>query len=100
VANAVDTSSSATEAKTVAEMDTTLYAHEKGPSSTADHIVSLDQHGASLATLYRLVDAYAVNHRAAGSVIVVKDGRNNVFGSYINEPVNRREGQYYGGGDS
>ena len=62
-------------------------------------IVSLDQHGASLATLYRLVDAHAANHRSSGNLIIIRDGQNCRFGAYINESIVKREGQYYGGGD-
>lgn len=63
-------------------------------------LVSLDQHGASLSTLYRLVENYASTNRTAGNVLIVRDGRGNTFGAYLNENIRKREGGYYGGGES
>lgn len=62
--------------------------------------VSLDQHGASLSTLYRLVEVYARTHRTTGNLLVVKDTEGHLFGVFLNEPILRREGTYYGSGES
>lgn len=62
--------------------------------------VSLDQHGASLSTLYRLVEQYAKDHKNVGNVLVVNDAQGNNFGIYVNEPIVRREGTYYGSGEA
>ncbi|KAK6904580.1 hypothetical protein I203_105396 [Kwoniella mangroviensis CBS 8507] len=63
-------------------------------------LFSLDQHGASLSTLYRLVERYGQTHRTSGNLLVVRDGRGNRFGAYINESIVKREGTYYGTGES
>ena len=63
-------------------------------------VVSLDQHGASLSTLYRLVEHYAVTNTASGNVLIVRDSMDNVFGAYMNEAIAKREGSYYGNGES
>nr|XP_031862300.1 uncharacterized protein CI109_002265 [Kwoniella shandongensis]KAA5529372.1 hypothetical protein CI109_002265 [Kwoniella shandongensis] len=63
-------------------------------------LFSLDQHGASLSTLYRLVDKYAQSHRNSGNVLVVRDGQGNRFGVFMNEAIVKREGTYYGSGES
>ncbi len=62
--------------------------------------VSLDQHGSSLSTLYRLVERYAVNHRTSGNLLVVRDSHGNIFGVYLNEAITKREGSYYGSGET
>ncbi|KAK4687988.1 hypothetical protein P7C73_g2131, partial [Tremellales sp. Uapishka_1] len=64
------------------------------------NVVSLDQHGASLSTLYRLIDAYATTHRSSGNMLIVRDGNGHIFGVYLNEAIARREGTYYGSGES
>lgn len=64
------------------------------------NLVSLDQHGSSLSTLYRLIDIYAVNHQSSGNILVIRDGQGNRFGTYMNEPIVKREGAYYGSGES
>lgn len=63
-------------------------------------VVSLDQHGASLSTMYRLVEKYAGSHRGAGNLLIVRDGRDRLFGVYLNESIQRKEGTYYGSGES
>lgn len=63
-------------------------------------LVSLDQHGASLSSLYREAGNYAANHKMAGSLLVVRDMKNHVFGVYLNEPISKREGTYYGSGEA
>ncbi|KIS00055.1 oxidation resistance protein 1 [Cryptococcus deuterogattii 2001/935-1] len=63
-------------------------------------LFSLDQHGASLSTLYRLIDIYTVNHQSSGNILVIRDGQGNRFGTYMNEPIVKREGTYYGSGES
>lgn len=67
--------------------------------SELTNTVSLDQHGASLATLYRLVESYALKNKSAGNILIIRDGTDSVFGVFLNESVTRKEGQYYGGGD-
>lgn len=62
--------------------------------------VSLDQHGASLATLYRLAEQSTSRDPSRASVLVVEDGRGNAFGTFLNENIVRREGTYYGSGES
>ncbi|WWC73233.1 uncharacterized protein I206_107199 [Kwoniella pini CBS 10737] len=62
--------------------------------------LSLDQHGASLSTLYRLVDMFAQTHKTSGNVLVVRDARGNRFGVFLNESIVKREGTYYGSGES
>lgn len=64
------------------------------------NLVSLDQHGASLSTLYRLIDIYSVSHQSSGNILVIRDGHGNRFGTYMNEPIVKREGTYYGSGES
>ncbi|KAK8843413.1 hypothetical protein IAR55_007070 [Kwoniella newhampshirensis] len=63
-------------------------------------LFSLDQHGASLSTLYRLVDKYAQSHPTSGNVLVVRDGKGGRFGVFMNEAIVKREGTYYGSGES
>ncbi|OXG18189.1 oxidation resistance protein 1 [Cryptococcus neoformans Tu259-1] len=63
-------------------------------------LFSLDQHGASLSTLYRLIDIYSVSHQSSGNILVIRDGQGNRFGTYMNEPIVKREGTYYGSGES
>ena len=60
----------------------------------------MDQHGASLSTLYRLTENYSNSHRGAGNVLIAEDGRGNKFGVYMSETIVKREGSYYGGGES
>jgi hypothetical protein len=63
--------------------------------------VSLDQHGASLATLYRQAERNNDGrHQNTGNLLIALDGKGNTFGAYINEPIAKKEGSYYGGGDS
>lgn len=62
--------------------------------------VSLDQHGASLATLYRLIDQYALTHESSGNILTVRDSSGVIFGVYLNEAIVKREGTYYGSGES
>ncbi|WRT68916.1 uncharacterized protein IL334_005898 [Kwoniella shivajii] len=63
-------------------------------------LFSLDQHGASLSTLYRLVDRYGQAHRSCGNILIVIDGKGNRFGVFLNESIVKREGTYYGSGES
>ncbi|WVF65697.1 hypothetical protein IAT40_000428 [Kwoniella sp. CBS 6097] len=69
-------------------------------SSSWTLLFSLDQHGASLSTLYRLVEKYGQTHRTSGNILVVCDGEGNRFGVYLNESIVKREGTYYGSGES
>ncbi|WWC91351.1 uncharacterized protein L201_006294 [Kwoniella dendrophila CBS 6074] len=69
-------------------------------SSTWTLIFSLDQHGASLSTLYRLADKFGQTHKTSGNILVVRDSQGNRFGAFINETITKREGTYYGSGES
>lgn len=62
--------------------------------------VSLDQHGASLATMYRLIAKWAVNHRGVGNILIARDGNGQDFGVFLNEAIVKKEGSYFGGGES
>jgi septal ring factor EnvC (AmiA/AmiB activator) len=50
--------------------------------------------------MYRLIDNYADLHLGAGNLVVVRDGNNRLFGVYLNESIQKREGTYYGSGES
>ena len=50
--------------------------------------------------MYRLIDKYAAQHRGAGNLLVVRDGSDRLFGVYLNENIQKREGTYYGSGES
>ncbi|ORX38874.1 TLD-domain-containing protein [Kockovaella imperatae] len=63
-------------------------------------LFSLDQHGASLSTLYRQVERYAMSHKGSGNILVVKDGHGRRFGIFMNEAIVKRDGNYYGSGES
>ncbi|CEI93600.1 hypothetical protein RMCBS344292_07831 [Rhizopus microsporus] len=56
-------------------------------------LYSLDQHGISLSTLYRLV-----KNNKGPCVLVIKDADNNVFGAYLNESL-KPGTRYYGTGE-
>ncbi len=36
----------------------------------------------------------------AGSLLVARDMEDHVFGVYLNEPITKREGTYYGSGEA
>jgi hypothetical protein len=50
--------------------------------------------------MYRLIDKYAALYRGAGNLLVVRDGSDRLFGVYLNESIQKREGTYYGSGES
>lgn len=78
-----------------------MYQLSLGPGRLLIFLVSLDQHGASLATLYRQAErSNDGRQQNAGNLVIALDGSGNAFGAYINEPISKREGAYYGGGDS
>ncbi|KAI8641285.1 TLDc domain-containing protein [Parasitella parasitica] len=56
-------------------------------------LYSIDQHGISLHTLYRLV-----KENKGPCVLVVKDEDDNVFGAFLNETL-RPDKRYYGNGE-
>lgn len=59
-------------------------------------VYSLEQHGASLATLYAL--SQPPTDRRCGFVLVVRDMAGGVFGAYANEPYKpTREGRRFAG---
>lgn len=62
--------------------------------------VSLDQHGGSLSTFYRLIEAYSKKHPHAGNLLIIKDENDRRFGVYMNEWIKRVEGTYTGSGES
>ena len=66
------------------------------------YLVSLDQHGASLASLYRLVEKHraSVEGRAAANLLAVRDSDDNLFGVFMTDSIQKREGSYYGSGET
>lgn len=56
---------------------------------------SLEQHGASLHTLYAL--APAADRQQHGWVLVLEDEHGGLFGAYLNEPPRPTEGTHYVG---
>lgn len=60
-------------------------------------LYSVDQHGASLNTLYHNT---ANTPSSVGNLVIVMDSRGQRFGAYINEAIRKREGQYYGTGEA
>ncbi|WWC64170.1 uncharacterized protein I303_106778 [Kwoniella dejecticola CBS 10117] len=69
-------------------------------SSAWTLLFSLDQHGASLSTMYRLIDRFGQTHKTSGNVLIVCDAHGNRFGVFMNECIAKREGTYYGSGES
>jgi hypothetical protein len=59
-------------------------------------IYSLEQHGSTLSTLYSLCDAH--RGKRGGFVLVVRDGRDGIFGAYLSEAP-RPQASYYGSGE-
>lgn len=59
-------------------------------------VYSLYQHGSSLSTLYKLVDEY--RGRRVGFVLVVRDGKEGTFGSYLTEAPHPAA-SYFGTGE-
>ncbi|KAI9258747.1 TLD-domain-containing protein [Phascolomyces articulosus] len=57
-------------------------------------LYSLDQHGASLTTLYR----QCRSHRGP-CVLAIKDANKNIFGAFLNEPFKTNNASYYGTGE-
>ena len=58
-------------------------------------LYSLDQHGISLNTLYTQC---STNH--GGSLVVIKDSEDTIFGAWLGENVHQSKGAYYGSGES
>ncbi|KAI0920187.1 hypothetical protein AcW1_001994 [Taiwanofungus camphoratus] len=58
-------------------------------------LYSLDQHGVSLNTLY----ARCQNH-TGGTLVVMQDSGNAVFGVWMGEGIHQSKGSYYGSGQS
>ncbi|TRM61208.1 TLD-domain-containing protein [Schizophyllum amplum] len=68
-------------------------------------LYSLDQHGISLATLYRKCEAALDTRRTSGSntgaLVVIKDSAGTVFGAWLGDGIRPSKGQgFYGGGES
>lgn len=62
---------------------------------------SLEQHGASLHTLYNNNTPKDTMQKRAGYVLILKDSKNNIFGAYVNEHFHPTEGKrFYGNGES
>jgi hypothetical protein len=59
-------------------------------------IYSLEQHGSTLSTLYSLCDAH--RGKRGGFVLVVRDGRDGIFGAYLSEAP-RPQPSYFGSGE-
>ncbi|KAL1713769.1 TLD-domain-containing protein [Schizophyllum commune] len=68
-------------------------------------LYSLDQHGISLATLYRkceaALDARRTSGNNTGALVVIKDGSGTVFGAWVGDGIHPSKGQgFYGSGES
>jgi hypothetical protein len=62
---------------------------------------SLEQHGASLHTLYDNNTPVDLRNRRSGYVLVLKDSEDNVFGAYANEHFHPTDTKrFYGNGES
>ena len=63
-------------------------------------LYSLEQHGASLHTLYNNITPDDDLNKRIGYVIVIKDRQNGIFGAYANDPWLPHENKrYYGNGE-
>lgn len=60
---------------------------------------SLEQHGASIKTLYEQSTPNVNDRRQRGYLLVIKDSRNCIFGAYSNELLKPSDGRYRGNGD-
>lgn len=60
-------------------------------------LYSLEQHGASLHSLYEKVKPESSVPRRVGYVLVIKDRKNGIFGAYSNEPFHTNEHMRYSG---
>ena len=58
-------------------------------------LYSLDQHGISLNTLYARCSTHL-----GGSLIVIKDSEDTLFGAWLGENIHQSKGAYYGSGES
>ncbi|KAI0798217.1 TLD-domain-containing protein [Abortiporus biennis] len=58
-------------------------------------LYSLDQHGISLKTLYSKCDSHL-----GGTLIIMRDTNEAVFGAWMGEGVHPSKGSYYGSGES
>lgn len=63
-------------------------------------LFSLDQHGASLTTLYGLTELYETKHPQSGNLLIIRDAHDRRFGAYLNEGIKRVAGSYFGSGES
>lgn len=64
-------------------------------------LYSLDQHGISLNTLYTRCEPQGpMSSQPKGSLIVLKDSGDAVFGAWLGESVKMSKGSYYGSGES
>ncbi|KAI7855060.1 TLDc domain-containing protein [Circinella umbellata] len=57
-------------------------------------LYSLDQHGASLTTLYRQCRPYR-----GPCILAIKDADDSIFGAFLNEPFKSNNASYYGTGE-
>lgn len=63
-------------------------------------LYSLEQHGASLKSLYDNVTPKSAQPMRVGYVLVIKDRKHGIFGGYTNEPFHPTENRrYYGNGE-
>ncbi|CAL9734004.1 oxidation resistance protein 1 [Monosporozyma servazzii] len=60
-------------------------------------VYSLEQHGASLQSLYGNIEKTQIPKRRVGYLLVVRDSRGGIFGGYCNEPWLPNEHRRYGG---
>lgn len=63
-------------------------------------LYSLEQHGASLRSLYDNLAPESATPMRVGYVLVIKDRKHGIFGAYTNEPFHPTENRrYYGNGE-
>lgn len=60
-------------------------------------LYSLEQHGASLHSLYDNIKPKSETSKRVGYVLVIKDRKNGIFGAYCNEPFQPNEHRRYSG---
>lgn len=63
-------------------------------------LYSLEQHGASLHSLYDNIKFGQNSNARVGYVLVIRDRKGGIFGGYVNEPFHPTDGRrYYGNGE-
>lgn len=60
---------------------------------------SLERDGASIKTLYSNALPSHGDRPQRGYILAIRDGKNGLFGAYVNEPLKPSDGRYRGNGD-